>query len=169
MQIILAVCYVLIGLVIAMPYLFLAGWDTSHIGLVALLAPVCSFIWFMVASFAGIITTDDQQRILIDWRALFSNMGHPIQGIRKFLWLWTIIITLPIMCHWSAKAFGIVGMTKVASFLEASRYASFGSAIIGVFAAVLGSLLVCLAFDVCRLLWRQLCKVAARICRRRPV
>lgn len=126
MQIVLAILYVMVGVLLAIPYCMLAGWSAENFPMVAFVAPAFLFIWFLAATFAGIIETDNRKTIHIDWRAAFGKNGRRVlPGSLSFFWAWIIYIFLPVILHWSAVLLEKIGYYEtVASLLEIHRYAS---------------------------------------------
>ena len=74
MQIVLAVLYILAGILLAIPYCLLAGWNTENLPTVAFVAPAFLFIWFMTAIFAGVVEAGHRRRrIHFNWHAAFGK------------------------------------------------------------------------------------------------
>lgn len=114
----------LVGLLISIPYCLLAGWDW-HYPLVAMVAPVFFLMWIVFGSLAGhIYTRRDQGR----WPVRFSwgsrQQGEFLSLSRIVFWGWTVIGLLPIIFHWGAKLFAMLGHESAASLINSYRYAS---------------------------------------------
>lgn len=122
----MAILYVLAGTLLAIPYCLLAGWDAKSFPMVAFVAPAFLFVWFILATFAGIIDVrDGKPRFHLNWRAAFyKGERRRLPGSHVIFWIWSLYSLLPIILHWSAALLNSVGFTAVASALETHRYAS---------------------------------------------
>lgn len=67
MELFYAVIYVLIGVLLAVPYCLLAGWSADSFGMVVFVAPAFLFIWYVVASLAGVIVPGYGRVIHFNW------------------------------------------------------------------------------------------------------
>ncbi len=127
MTIILYVLYVLVGILLAIPYCILAGWNTESFMVVVFAAPAFVFIWFVLAGFAGVLEVGHgERRICLNWRAAFrkgDRLGLP--GSLVVFWIWTLYSLLPILVHWSAVLLNGIGFVSVGMTLDAHRYASW--------------------------------------------
>lgn len=125
MQVVLMILYVLVGIPLAIPYCLMAGWDAESFALVMFVAPAFLFIWFMVATFAGVIEVSRRGTICFNWRAAFGQSNrYLLSGSLSIFWMWTFYSFLPIILHWSAVLLGKIGYETVSSFLDTHRYAS---------------------------------------------
>ena len=125
MHIVLSILYVLAGILLAIPYCLLAGWNMESFMIVVFVAPAFLFIWFMVASYAGVIGVAHPRKIYIDWRAAFRKSDpRRLPGSLSFFWTWTLYTFLPIILHWSAVLLEKIGHKTVGSLLDTHRYAS---------------------------------------------
>ncbi len=125
MQIVLAILYMLAGILLATPYCFLAGWDAESFPVVAFVAPAFLFIWFIAATLAGVIEPGYRRMIHFNWRAAFGkSYSRVLPGSLLLFWAWTLYSFLPIILHWSAVLLGKIGYDTVASLIDMHRYAS---------------------------------------------
>ncbi|MBI2054637.1 MAG: hypothetical protein HYT39_00865 [Candidatus Sungbacteria bacterium] len=125
MQIVLAILYVLAGVLLAIPYCLLAGWNAESFPMVAFVAPAFLFIWFMTATFAGVVEPGHRRTIHFNWRAAFGKSDRRVlSGSLPFFWAWTLYSFLPVILHWSAVLLGKIGYETVASLIDMHRYAS---------------------------------------------
>lgn len=125
MQIVFGIFYVLAGILLAIPYCFLAGWIFKNFLLVAVVAPAFFFIWFMLAVFAGIIHRGYRKAIYFDWYAIFKKSDRQMYSHSLALfWMWTFYILLPIILHWSAVVLKKIGYVTGGSLIDMHRYAS---------------------------------------------
>lgn len=127
MQIVLGILYVivyvLVGVLLAIPYCLLAGWSLENLPIVAFVAPAFLFVWFMAAVFAGVIDHGHRRVILFNWRAAFGKSERLPSSLTIF-WVWTFYSILPIILHWSAVLLEKIGYETVGSFIDMHRYAS---------------------------------------------
>jgi len=124
MQIILGILYILVGILLAIPYCLLAGWKAENILMVTFVAPAFLFIWFILAGFAGIIDSDHTRKIYFNWRAAFSkNDQRRLPGALFCFWTWALYSFLPIIFHWSAILLEKIGHNTVSLILNTHRYA----------------------------------------------
>ncbi len=126
MKIRLAILYTLTGFVLALPYCFLAGWNTRSYALVALLAPVFLFVWIFFAGLSGLFSVGyhDRKRIYLNWFVIFNKVGRRIPGSLMLFWVWTLCGLLPIILHWCAFLFNRIGHLSIGETIDAHRYAS---------------------------------------------
>lgn len=125
MNIVLGIFYVLAGILLAIPYCLLAGWNAESFMMVAFVAPAFLFVWFMMATFAGVIEPGHRRTIHFNWRAAFGKTDHRmLSGSLPIFWAWTLYSFLPVILHWSAVLLGKVGYETVSSLLDTHRYAS---------------------------------------------
>ena len=125
MQIVLGIFYALVGILLAIPYCLLAGWNAESFVMVMFVAPAFLFIWFMTATFAGVIEAGHRRTIHFNWRAAFGKSDRRVlSGSLPIFWVWTLYSFLPIILHWSAVLLGKIGYETVASLLDTHRYAS---------------------------------------------
>ncbi len=125
MQIVLSILYVLAGILLAIPYCLLAGWNAESFSVVMFVAPAFLFIWFFTATFAGVIEVSHRRTIHFNWRAAFVKSDFRVlSGSLPIFWAWTLYSFLPIILHWSAVLLGKIGYEKVSSLLDTHRYAS---------------------------------------------
>lgn len=125
MQIVFGIFYVLAGILLAIPYCFLAGWIFMNFLLVAVVAPAFLFIWFMLAVFANIFDRAYRKSIRFNWRAIFKKSDRQMYPYSLTLfWMWTFYILLPIILHWSAVVLKNIGYGTVSSLIDMHRYAS---------------------------------------------
>lgn len=125
MQIVLGIFYALVGILLAIPYCLLAGWDAESFVMVMFVAPAFLFIWFMMATFAGVIEPGNRRTIHFNWRAAFGKADHRmLPGSLPVFWAWTLYSFLPVILHWSAVLLGKIGYETVSSLLDTHRYAS---------------------------------------------
>lgn len=125
MQIVLYILYALVGILLAIPYCLLSGWDSESFPIVALLAPAFLFIWFIVASFAGIIEAGHRRTIHFNWHAAFGKSDRRVpSGSLSIFWIWTLYSFLPLILHWSAILLRKISYETVASLIDIHRYAS---------------------------------------------
>lgn len=125
MDIALGILYVLAGILLAIPYCLLAGWNTESFMMVAFVAPAFLFVWFMMATFAGVIEPGHRRTIHFNWRAAFGKTDHRmLPGSLLIFWAWTLYSFLPVILHWSAVLLGKVGYETASLLLDTHRYAS---------------------------------------------
>jgi hypothetical protein len=125
MQIVLGIFYALVGVLLAIPYCLLAGWNAESFVMVMFVAPAFLFIWFMMATFAGVIEAGHRRTIHFNWRAAFGKSDRRVlSGSLPIFWAWTLYSFLPIILHWSAVLLGKIGYETVASLIDTHRYAS---------------------------------------------
>ncbi len=125
MNIVFGILYSLFGVLLAIPYCLLAGWSAERLPIMALVAPVFLFTWFMAASLAGIIEPRGRGTIQFNWRAAFGKSNRRVQSSSlSFFWGWTLYSFLPVILHWSAVVIGKIGYETVASLIDTHRYAS---------------------------------------------
>ena len=125
MQIVLGILYVLLGVLVAIPYCLLAGWSPENFPMVAFVAPAFLFVWFMAAVFAGVIDHGHRRAIRFNWRAAFNkDERRRLPGSLTIFWVWSFYSILPIILHWSAVLLGKIGYETVGSFIDMHRYAS---------------------------------------------
>src|SRR3989338_10266189 len=125
MQIVLGIFYALVGVLLAIPYCLLAGWNAESFVMVMFVAPAFLFIWFMMATFAGGIEAVHRRTIHFNWRAAFGRSDcRVLSGSLPIFWAWTLYSFLPIILHWSAVLLGKIGYETVASLIDTHRYAS---------------------------------------------
>ena len=144
--ILICILYWIVGVVIAIPYQLLAGWDAECFSVVAMLLPISLCLWFVLAMFAMVITESDGHKrwIQFKWKALFRRQTNHLglmSAARYGLWILTVLIMLPIIIHWSAKLLGHFGHQETATIIDSNRYSA---PIVVVVAIVLGTLIVCL-------------------------
>jgi len=125
MHMVLGIFYVLAGILLAIPYCLLAGWKAENFMIVAFVAPAFFFVWFMTATYAGIIEPGHRRTIHFNWRAAFRKSDRRmLPGSLAIFWGWTVYSFLPIILHWGAALLGKVGYETVGSILDTHRYAS---------------------------------------------
>ena len=125
MQIVLSILYVLAGILLAIPYCLLAGWNAESFMMVAFVAPAFLFVWFMMATFAGVIEPGHRRTIHFNWRAAFGKCDcRVLPGSLPIFWVWTLYSFLPVILHWSAVLLGKIGYETVGSLIDTHRYAS---------------------------------------------
>lgn len=134
-QVIFLIFYLLLGLVLAIPYCLLAGWSPEHFPIVIFVAPAFLFIWLMFANFADIFNPRFGRLTNLNWRAAFSGNNHQaMQGSLIIFWGWTFYSFLPIILHWSSVFLKQIGYERVGVMIYSHRYASpvyvFGAVII---------------------------------------
>ncbi|MEK7649999.1 MAG: hypothetical protein AAB367_03540 [Patescibacteria group bacterium] len=125
MNFIFGTLYLLAGMLLAIPYCLLAGWDGADMLLVvAFAAPAFLFVWFMAAIFAEVIRPRGGT-LSWNWRAAFTRSDEPMMQIYlRFFWGWTLYSLLPIILHWSAALLDKIGFEKAGSLINMHRYAS---------------------------------------------
>lgn len=125
-QIVFGIVYVLSGLLLAIPYCLLAGWNADCFKIVVFVAPAFLFVWFMTATFTGIIELGVyRQTINFNWRAAFGKSNRRMQSVSPLIfWVWTFYSFLPVILHWSAVLLGKIGYETVGSLIDRYRYAS---------------------------------------------
>ncbi len=106
----LALFYLLVGVVFSIPYCFLAGWSVTNWPSVVMISPIFLLVWLFLASLAGFF---DPHR---------GRGYQPSLMIKVFFWGWTIYCLLPIIAHWSAFFLNRFGYTNLALAIEAHRY-----------------------------------------------
>ena len=154
MQIVVAIIYMLVGILLAIPYCLLAGWDTENFPTVALVTPAFLFIWFMAATFAGIINIDDDRKIYFNWRASFGKSDHRVlSGSLSIFWAWTLYSFLPVILHWSAVLLGKIGYETTSSLIDTHRYASSFYVLIATFILLILTVMVISAWDAVKNVW----------------
>ena len=125
MEIVLGVLYMLAGILLAIPYCLLAGWSAENFLIVTFVAPAFLFVWFMAASFAGIIEPGNHRMLRFNWRATFSESDRrSLPGSLSVFWAWTLYSFLPVILHWSAVLLEEIGYETVSSLIDTHRYAS---------------------------------------------
>ena len=93
--------------------------------MVALVAPVFLFVWFMMATFAGVIEPGHRRTIHFNWRAAFGKSDRRVlPGSLPIFWVWTLYSFLPVILHWSAVLLEKIGYETVGSLIDTHRYAS---------------------------------------------
>lgn len=123
---VLCLFYMMVGILVAIPYCLLAGWSAENFPMVAFVAPAFLFIWFLLASFAGILHVGHgERRIYFNWRAAFCKSElRELPMSRMIFWIWTLYSLLPIILHWSAGLLENTGYESVGATLNTHRYAS---------------------------------------------
>lgn len=125
MQIVLGILYALVGILLAIPYCLLAGWNVESFTMVMFVAPAFLFIWLGMASFAGIIEVGHRGTIHFNWRAAFGKSDRRVlSGSLRIFWVWTLYSFLPVILHWSAVLLRKIGYETAASHIDMHRYAS---------------------------------------------
>ncbi|HXK39308.1 MAG TPA: hypothetical protein VJ837_00545, partial [Candidatus Paceibacterota bacterium] len=90
MYVILAVVYLIVGFIVAIPYCLLAGWDSYNYPAVAILAPGMAFLWFMCGALSGHFHNYGKRVVNFSW----WNRNDPL----KFGWVfygWSLYCLLP--------------------------------------------------------------------------
>ena len=125
MNIVLGILWALVGTLLAIPYCLLAGWNPESFVMVVFVAPAFLFVWFMTASFAGVIEPGHRRAIHFNWKAAFRKGDHRmLPGFLPIFWMWTLYGFLPIILHWSAMLLEKIGYETVSSLIDTHRYAS---------------------------------------------
>ena len=125
MSIVFGIICVLAGILLAIPYCLLAGWNAESFVMVAFVAPAFLFVWFMLATFAGVFEPVHRRATHFNWRAAFGKSDRQVvSGFLSMFWAWTLYSFLPVILHWSAVLLGKVGYETVSSLLDTHRYAS---------------------------------------------
>lgn len=121
--------YVLIGLVVSVPFCLLAGWSWEYWSGAATLAPLFLLVWVVFGVFAGYI----YQRPGHKWPIGFSLAGHnSLPGCKNVFWVWTIICLSPIVAHWSSVTLRAWGYGLIAAMVYEHRYAAPAYTFLGV-------------------------------------
>jgi len=124
--VIIYIFYVLAGILLAIPYCLLAGWSKELLLIIAFIAPLFLFIWFMSAESAGVIDVSRRGMFRFDWRAAFGRTNCRTEsGALPIFWVWTLYCFLPVILHWSAILLGKIGYETVGSILDNNRYTSW--------------------------------------------
>lgn len=157
MQIVFAVLYVLAGLLLAIPYCLLAGWSLERFPMVAFVAPAFLLIWFIMATFAGIVETDRGRRVYFNWRAAFGKSDRrSMSGSLPIFWTWTLYSFLPVIFHCSAVLLGKIGYETVSSLLDTHRYASQFYVFMATLMLLILTAMVTSAWDAAKNLWARI-------------
>lgn len=125
MQIMFGILYVLAGVLLAIPYCFLAGWSADSFLTVAFVAPAFLYVWFMMAAFAGIIEPGHKWWVHFNWRAALGKSDR--QMLSRCLlsfWMWTLYSFLPVIFHWGAVFLERIGFKTVSTLINTHRYLS---------------------------------------------
>lgn len=153
MNIFLWFLYMVIGMIISIPYCLLAGWSWENWPIVAFVAPAFLFVWMVFGTFAGHIYPrhDHKRSIGFSWRGGRGGreMGHGLPGSKGVFWAWTAYGLLPIIIHWGAVLIDILGHKTVATTINAHRYASPMYVLLG---TMLLSCLIAMTVGVCRMI-----------------
>lgn len=121
----IGVIYMTIGIVLALPYCALAGWNPSNFIFVSFVAPALLFIWFMISIFAGIIKLDENERLRLNLPAAFRRCDNrPLRGSLLIFWGWAFWLSLPIISHWGAFLLEKNGHAEIALLINTHRYAT---------------------------------------------
>ncbi len=114
----------LIGMILSVPYCFLAGWSPESQKLVAVLGSLFIFQWGVFAARADILEFHPSLRInwkeTLMWR---SNRPFLCPSAKVGFWAWTVMCVLPIILHWVAWLVGKVGQEHTSVILDRYRYA----------------------------------------------
>jgi len=157
MQIFFSILYVLAGLLLAIPYCLLAGWNAESYLMVAFVAPAFLFVWFMMAIFVGIIEPGNSRVIHFNWRAAFGKSDYQrFPGFLAFFWAWTLYSVLPIIFHWSAMFIEQVGYETVSSLIDTHRYASTSYAIMGTIMLFVLGMMVARSYEAMKTVWTRM-------------
>lgn len=157
MQIVLAILYVLAGVLLAIPYCLLAGWSAESFPMVAFVAPAFLFIWFMTATFAGVVEPGYRRTLHFNWRAAFGkNDRRMLPGSLSIFWAWTLYSLLPIILHWGAVLLGKIGYETVASLIDTHRYASPLYVFMATLMLLILIAMVTSAWDAAKNLWARI-------------
>ena len=125
MPILFAVVYMLAGILLAIPYCLLAGWDADKFMLVAFVLPAFLFVGFLLAAFVNIIEPGYRRAIQFNWRAAFGKTSRPmLPGSLFVFWVWVIYSFLPVIIHGSALLLEEFGYKAFAALIDAHRYPS---------------------------------------------
>lgn len=141
MQIILAILYSVLGLILAIPYCLLAGWEMENYAIVSFVAPAFLFIWFILGSLAHIFEPDYRRRpfiIRFNWRIAFGiSNGNAMSGSKTLFWLWTAYSFLPIIAHWGSKLIEQLGFQSLSEIVNTHRYSTPLYALFGTLALII--------------------------------
>lgn len=125
MHIVFALVYAIVGILLAIPYCLLAGWNGDSFVIVAFVAPAFLVPLLVAAIFAGIIGISEQGEIQINWKVAFrKNNRRPVPGSLALFWGWILYSFLPVIFHWSAVLLQMIELEKVSSLIETHRYRS---------------------------------------------
>ena len=157
MNIVLGIFYVLAGLLLAIPYCLLAGWSAENFPMVAFVAPAFLFIWFMTATFAGIVEAGHGRRIYFNWRAAFGKSDRRLlSGSLSVFWAWTLYSFLPVILHWSAVLLGKIGYETISSLIDTHRYASPLYVFVATLMLLILIAMVTSAWDAAKNVWTRI-------------
>lgn len=109
--------FIVFGIMLAVPYCILAGWNTNQFALMAFVAPLLYSMWISIAYAFG-IAEPSKKRPKICWRAAFHS-----DSLFMF-WPCTGYVFLPIIVHQNSKLFSLFGYNSVAQVMEEHKYAS---------------------------------------------
>ncbi len=153
MQFFLAVFYVLVGILLAAPYCYFAGWNVESFILAMVVAPLLFGVWLIVAGISSVIVANrNGRRIYLNWRAaFFKDASGRTSGKRLMFWLYTSWCLLPIIVRGVSVLAGSLGYEKLASVLYAHRYASM-------YHVFMGSLVLILVIVIATTLWESVRK-----------
>ena len=141
--------YFLIGLVLGVPYVWLAGWSRDHVLVVMLLAPFTTIVSLCLGIFAGFFNRPHRRVSTLYFREE-QFLDSEMMPCRAFFPLFCIMVTAivaPIVMHWAAVSIAVIGYADVAKVLEAHRYAGFfyvllAAAVLSVVLNIVGSRLM---------------------------
>src|SRR3989344_5789312 len=108
MNLLFLLVYVLIGFALAVPYVFLAGWDRENLVYIGMFLPIASLILFLIH--------------VLSKKAW--NPDLPKDGLRKIFWVFLGYCLLPILLNGVSFAFTLVGMEAVGDFIFKYRFLS---------------------------------------------
>ncbi len=122
-RIVFAVYYITVGLILAIPYCLLAGWNVQALVVVTFVLPAFLMMWTELATLAGILNGDHLSRSLlhVDWRASLKRSEHALGSVTKF-WLWCLFCFLPIICNLCGWMIQVIGYTNTAELVNRYRY-----------------------------------------------
>lgn len=125
MQIVFTVIYMLLGVLLSIPYYMLAGGFEESFLIVVYVAPAFLFIWCALAVISGVMERGNGRVFRINWRAAFGKTDRRVlPWSLTIFWIWTVYCTLPVILHWAAVILGRIGYQPVASVIDTYRYAS---------------------------------------------
>ena len=138
MNILFFIGYVVVGAVLAIPYNYLAGWNSHYLIGIAITAPIFLCIWLVVAVLAGVIQVDRHRQMLrLNWRAAGVRDQSYAPWSLPIFWAWTIYMFLPVILRGIAALQMQLGYVTASSFLYTHRYDSLLYALVALVAFVI--------------------------------
>ena len=119
----LILIYWIAGVFLAVPYCFIAGWDSEKFTIVSLIIPVMFLIWYGLGILSNTINYNGHfMKSKINWSVF--NERQEKNGRFSFVcfWTWTGLVCLPIMLNFTAILTQKFGYGETSSLLKSYRF-----------------------------------------------